>query len=174
MLSKTLHSLTSSHCQRSSHVPAPENRQVSNRAVAAQPGLAGWTVPSSVPLQEARHGEAEERLPAQLHPLSGLHAHDADGAALLQVRLTSSPSHRPSARPPPCWLRFPFCLLCQRWSDLRVGARLLLDARAHRGHHERGIWPISSRTSKAVFFPACLLINYHICWIFMSWFLDFY
>lgn len=38
-----------------------------------------------VSLQEARHGETEERLPAKLHPLSGLHTHDAHRSPLLQV-----------------------------------------------------------------------------------------
>lgn len=46
-------------------------------------------VPSASPRpwfpQKAQHTEAEERLPAQLHPLPGLLAHDAHCPALLQV-----------------------------------------------------------------------------------------
>lgn len=37
----------------------------------------------SVPSQEARHSETEERLPAKLHPLSGLYTHDAHCSPLL-------------------------------------------------------------------------------------------
>jgi hypothetical protein len=39
-------------------------------------------------LQAAGHGEAEERLSPKLHPLAGLHPHDADLSELLQVAAT--------------------------------------------------------------------------------------
>lgn len=55
------------------------------------------------------HNEAAQRIPAKLHPLAGLHAHDDYGAALRRRR-----------------------------ACLRLRARLLLDPPRHRRHHEQG------------------------------------
>lgn len=59
--------------------------------------------------QTAVHDEAAQRVPAELHPLAGLVAHDADGASL------------PGGA-----------------AGLRVRPRLLLDAPLLRARHEPG------------------------------------
>lgn len=73
-------------------------------ARAAAPALRRARRPATTPV----HDEAAQRVPAELHPLAGLDAHDADGPALRG-----------------------------RWPQLRVGARLLLDAPRHRPPDEQ-------------------------------------
>lgn len=115
---------------------SPKNNQFQQRSHGTT--SRGWLTrnPIVLPPQETRHGETEERLPAKLHPLSGLHAHDAHGAPLLQVPLVICDFAIPPHVDLPGDCVF---VLWQRRPDLCVGARLFLDARAHCGHHEQGI-----------------------------------
>lgn len=88
---------------------------------AAGPAGAAAVLPARVQLGRARgpaaaalHHEAAQRLPAQLHPLAGLVAHGAHGAALRRRR-----------------------------PRLRLRARLLLDAPRLGRRHEPGTWDFS-------------------------------
>lgn len=115
-------------CPRKQSISAAQSRNNQSRWLKRNPIV--------LPPQETRHGETEERLPAKLHPLSGLHAHDAHGAPLLQVPLVICDFAIPPHVDLPGDCVF---VLWQRRPDLCVGARLFLDARAHCGHHEQGI-----------------------------------
>lgn len=114
-----------------------------------------------VSLQEARHGETEERLPAKLHPLSGLHTHDAHRSPLLQVPVGGKQLQR--ALILLYYIIFPLLpfLLSQCRPDVRLSSRLFLDPRSHRGHHEQGIRPLARCWSpvKDKLLSMCLMTN---------------
>lgn len=103
--------------------------------------------PAWPPPQAAQHAEAEERLPAQLHPLTGFLPHDAHSPALLQVGMVCcchhglAPAHPIQATGHPCQAGLrPWGSEAFKWEGTQEVSCRWSQELLHTAHASEGCW----------------------------------